>query len=315
MKSIRKLAVSLCSLCLILLVGCGNNYFPETTDNAVSVELSDSQTFYPTFERELSNSEVAGAAVAEHERKEIKNAFLSVEIGKGQEMREVYAMIVGFCGTLGGYEFSGEINNSEHFSYVETVLKLPPQRLDEFIIYVGENTRILHSRSESEDVTAEFYDLTTRLDTKRKSLESYYRLLENAEDLEAVIQLQRTIDSITEDIEATEGRLRLLADLVGMATVRLSIHLENDPNAIRREVDWGALSREDMTYLIRSGFVRVVNTISGAFQWTVIIIAVTSPLWIPIGILLFVLIRRHKSKAKQHKSHNSEDKKEDNDNG
>ena len=259
-------------------------------------------------------SEVAGASVTNSEtsRKVIRNAYLTVETAKAQDLTEIYHQFITFCDSLGGHQFSGEIRHNENFSLAETVLKVPPEKLDDLINYVGENTKILSSRVDSDDVTSEYYDLTTRLGTKRKALESYYKLLENAESVEEIIAIQRTIDDITEDIEAAEGRLRVLSELVGMATVTLTIRQENDPASNRREVDWGALSAGDMGYFIKNGFVTVVNVIAGLLQWLFIILIVTSPLWIPVAIVLIILIKRSK-KAKADKLSETREKSTDSD--
>ena len=333
------LSVLLVGVCLIGLVGCGNDirtmpaterdsydseydyqfydslyneeesmewelnshssnvaYDTDTTGSGEMFNDTTDTTTYNDTQSNDSNSEVAGAN--EPDRKVIRNAYISVEAAKEQDAAELYKQFVEYCNSLGGHEFSGDMSHYDNYSTVNSVLKLPPEKLEAFIQYVDETAKITNSRIDSDDVTSEYYDLTLRLESKRKSLETYYKLLENLDNLDDVLTLQRTIDRIIEDIEATEGRLRVMNSLVNMATVTLRIHHVSDPEVERREVDWGALELDDMGYFIKTGFVTVVNTIAGLFQWVIIILAVTSPFWVPVGILVTVLIVRSKKKKK-----------------
>ena len=230
------------------------------------------------------------------ERIIIRNAFMDLE---SKNPSELYRVLVTYCGFLGGYEFSSDVRNFDDYSIVNAVFKLPPEKLDDFMTYAGDNGKILTSRVDSNDVTNEFHDLSTRLETKRRSLEAYYSLLEKADSIDSIIRLQRTIDGIIEEIEAFEGRLRVLRSLSDMATVSLVIRQEiedEEDEEKRKEIDWSSLSLDDMGYFIRTGFISIVNVIAAIFQWIIIAVAVTSPLWLPIAVVITIVIVRIKRK-------------------
>jgi hypothetical protein len=332
LKNFAAIALSIL-LCLITLAGCSdfgeveNRIMTASNDrqiNMITDDVSDYEYWggdgeslrtLRTLTDLSSDLNTTGTSSSDnntsHDRKVIRNVYMTVETAIDQDLSAVYNQLVAFCNSLGGYEFSANINNYAEFSSVNAVLKVPPEKLDEFTSYVGEHTTIRHSNVESDDVTAEFYDLTTRLETKRRSLNSYYTLLESAEGLDEIIQIQRTIDNITEEIEAVEGRLRVLSSLVDMATVSMAIFQEDDPAANRREVDWGALSAGEMGFFIRSGFVSVMNIIVGIVQWGVIILLVLSPLWIPATILIVILVKRNKKKTALRAKQKQEQQKQE----
>lgn len=308
---ISKVSMTLALLfCLGSLAGCSSSDHAEVTANrdipenglaydedsaerwadyAEYAEVEEEADYYDDVQRE-----VAGASDGAISRKVIRNAFLTVEADSEQNITELYAQLSARCNEIGGYEFSCDIDNSERYSNINAVLKIPPEKLDEFTDFIGTQAKIIRSSVSSDDVTDEYYDLETRLDTKRRSLERYFALLENADTTEEIIQLQRTIDSITEDIEATEGRLRVLKELIGMATVTLSVFQENDP--ARHDVEWGALGAEDMGYYIKNGFIGLISIIWGCIQWIAIILIITCPLWIPATVIVVLLLRRQKAK-------------------
>jgi hypothetical protein len=268
---------------------------------------------------------VAGANVPESavQRRVIRTAHLRVETTE-ISAADLYAQIVGHANFLGGHEFSSDMRRDRlphrTLSRVNAVLRIPPEQLDEFLRFVGEVSQVLSSAIDSDDVTAEFYDLTTRLTTKRGTLAAYFTLLENAETLDDILRVQRMIDQITEEIEATEGRLNVLNNRVNMATVQLEIsHVTEyeEPEEPRREVDWGALTWGDMGWLIRNGFISVMNIIATMFQWLLIITAVTAPIWIPVvAALLVTRSKRRKRRAERIAVFNDlgeNDNNEDND--
>ena len=224
------------------------------------------------------------------DRKVIRNASLDIT---AKDAAGLYKSIVDFGTGLGGYENSYSISNFETYSMIRAEFKIPPEQLSAFVSFIGDMGTIVNSSMASEDITENYFDATTRLETKRKSLERYYELLKDARGIEEIVYIQRTIDSITEDIESLEGRLRVWNSLVNMATVNLYIRQNNDPTQIRKEITWNTLSMDDMAYLIKRGFYSVTNSIMSTLQWIVVGIIGYSPLWILliIGIILWLRFR------------------------
>lgn len=77
----------------------------------------------------------------------------------------------------------------------------------------------------SDDVTAEFIDIQSRLKTKKTSRDRYIEVLKSkAGTVEEIIDAEEAIRVITEEIEAKEGRLRYLTDKVKFSTITLDIY-------------------------------------------------------------------------------------------
>ncbi|MCL2036097.1 MAG: DUF4349 domain-containing protein [Oscillospiraceae bacterium] len=296
-------------ICVIGLAGCVS-YNKDVTEgtmgqvggvNPPANHAVDGHYDYEMGDIYYEGDEVHGQQISSmpHERKVIRNATLTVESPKDIDVSDLYKQIITYCETLGGYEFSKEMNQFEKFSTVNAVLKIPPSSLNPLLDYIDQNSNITHKRVDSDDVTSEYYDLNTRLETKRRSLDSYYTLLEKADSTSEIVSLQRTIDSIIEDIESVESRLKVLNSLVDMATVNLFIKPEREePVAERREIDWNALSADDMGYFIKTGFITVVNTIASFFQWLAIALIVSSPVLLPITIVIIIKVRKYRKARK-----------------
>jgi hypothetical protein len=264
----------------------GYPYLLEEQVRRYDYELAESEGgFYRDQEAPVADNTIP------EDRKVIKNADLEI---MADDASALYGNIAAYAAQLGGYEHSYSIYNHETYSIISAELKIPPEKLGVFVTFIGENGDIINSSMRSEDITENYFDAKTRLDTKRRSLESYYQLLRNASGVEEIVSVQRIIDGITEDIESLEGRLNLWNSQVSMATVNLHIRQHNDPMQIRKEINWNTLSTDDMGYLIKQGFFSITNGIVSILQWIIVILVGYSPIWImlAIGVLLWIKIRK-----------------------
>jgi len=233
----------------------------------------------------------ASADAAPAERKIIRNASLEIQ---AKNALDLYRSIVDFSTTLGGYEHSYSIRNYESWSVINAEIKIPPEHLGVFVQFIGDNGDIINSSMSSEDITESYFDVQTRLGTTRRSLDRYYELLSSARGVDEIVTIQRIIDVITVEIESLEGRLNLWNSLVNMSTVNLYIRQDNDPLQIRRDINWNTLSMDDMSYLIRRGFVTVTNTIVSVLQWLLVALVAYSPLWILLAAAVYLWWRLKK---------------------
>ncbi|MDZ7615872.1 MAG: DUF4349 domain-containing protein [Patescibacteria group bacterium] len=80
-------------------------------------------------------------------------------------------------------------------------------------------------RSESEEVTGEFYDVQTRIRNRKIAEDRLLALLqERTGQLDDVIKIEQHLSQVREEIERLEGRLRVLGNLTAFSTVTISIH-------------------------------------------------------------------------------------------
>ncbi|MCL1803011.1 MAG: DUF4349 domain-containing protein [Eubacteriaceae bacterium] len=225
--------------------------------------------------------------------KVIRNASLQI---KADDASGFYKSVIKHCNELGGYEFSYSISIYDTYTAINATVKVPPAKLSAFVSFVGDNAELTNSSMDSRDITEDYFDANTRLETKRKALEQYYTLLQKAENVEEIVYVQKIIDDITESIESLEGRIRLWDSLTSMSTVSLYIRQENGPVQARKEISWNTLSFSDMGYLIRHSFLSIANTVTSLIQWMIIALIGYSPIWAILAatVLLLRWVRKNK---------------------
>lgn len=102
-------------------------------------------------------------------------------------------------------------------------VRVPSARLSEFIAQAQLMGTVLSTQSSAEDVTEQFIDLEARLSTKRIEEERLKTLLtEQTGSLTDVLQVEKELHRVREEIEQAEGRMRALNDLTQFATVEIT---------------------------------------------------------------------------------------------
>ncbi len=100
--------------------------------------------------------------------------------------------------------------------------------------------RVLQKDIRARDVTEQFTDLKLRIAAKRKYLESLQKLLEKAQNAQAMLEIQKEVGRVVEEIESMEGRLRYLADQIAFSTisVRFNLATQEAHRAFRLPFQW-----------------------------------------------------------------------------
>lgn len=241
------------------------------------------------------------AAAVPLARKIVRDAEITMEV---EDAAAAYADILSYLSALGGYEVSRDMRAYEgaagYYSSTDTAtLKIPADILDAFMDELENFGKVINSHVSSADITDQYFDSQTRLETLEKTLENYYRFLENAKDVDEQLRVTRYINDVTSEIEQLKGSLKRWDALTAYSTLTLYLYRPYTAPEPVREINWDSLSASDMAWFISSGFLGVCNMIFSVFQWIVIALATASPVLVFVTVLLFILIRRHKKKIKK----------------
>ncbi|MEM9703591.1 MAG: DUF4349 domain-containing protein [Planctomycetota bacterium] len=131
---------------------------------------------------------------------------------------------------FGGYIAQSNVDRSSGFRLRGTwTVRIPVSSYEAFLAG-ADGLGVVEERDETaKDVTAEFVDTEARL-AGRRALET--RLLEllaeRPGELKDVLDLERELARVREEIETAEGRLRYLSNQVSFSTVTLNVREERD---------------------------------------------------------------------------------------
>ncbi|HMX62584.1 MAG TPA: DUF4349 domain-containing protein [Candidatus Sumerlaeota bacterium] len=106
----------------------------------------------------------------------------------------------------------------------DITFRVDPKEFDATIAELEALGEVTSRNINSNDITEQYTDVELRLETANSSRQRLMTLLEKATATKDVIEIERDLRRLTEEIETMKGRLRVLSDQVDLATI--TVHLE-----------------------------------------------------------------------------------------
>lgn len=208
---------------------------------------------------------------------------------------------------MGGYfqdsTVSGTgMNNNPRSGYY--VIRIPADKLDEFVSFFGDNCTITYMSENTRDVTLDYVDTQSRISSLRTEMDVLSGMLEQAEDLDTLLVLQSRITEIRYEIENYESQLRTVDNQVDYSTLTLNVNevtVETEPEPIREYT-----FREKLSMALKEGREnfndKMKNTlIAMAYNLPDIITAVVKFVIFAVIVLIIVLVIRRKIRKRKNK--------------
>ncbi|HLW63447.1 MAG TPA: DUF4349 domain-containing protein [Flavobacterium sp.] len=139
-----------------------------------------------------------------------------------------------------------------------------------------------HKNISSEDVTERFIDLEARLKAKKELESRYLELLKKANKISEILEIEKELTSIREEVESQEGQLNYLKNRVSMSTLEVRFYKKTSESGITQS--YGL----KMWHSVKSGFDLISSLFLGLlYIW---------PLLILVGLVLYYFNRRRNKK-------------------
>ena len=158
------------------------------------------------------------AGTEESERKLVKTGSISFEV---ENLDTTDALVTQWAEQYGGYVFSSGSNTTNAWYTV----KIPSTEFDNAMNSVG-NIGDVKSRSIStEDVSDSYYDLKTRLETRKIMRDRLSDYLQRAENIDNLLKIESELNSVISDIEYMEGSMKRLNGRIDYSTININASL------------------------------------------------------------------------------------------
>ena len=285
-KNEKALFFGICAVCLIIIAGCskkGGSYSSKQaygvnasakvatrSSEAVMADAAYFDDFAYEESAEVPSFVEGGAEGTGYEQKLILTGNVSIEV---QSISDAEDKITAWAKSLGGY-----ITNANTWQYgAGFTVRVPSARFDEAMSQVGNFGRITNRSVNSQDVSDNYYDMQSRLETKyilRDKLQSY---LSQAKDIKDLLEIERQLNSVIEEIESTESRFKRLSGQIDYSTIYINMSFE-------RGKDEGGIILPD----VKNAWNEIVSKIIGFFWGLVKVLFYIIVFGIPlVGIAAF----------------------------
>lgn len=204
---------------LLTLSGCSKHEEPSKNMMITTVKL-------PPKKESSSSSEVsydmANPATSQIPQKIIKEASLRFETNNLEDtFNQIQTAIAANKATIQNDSEGKEYDNI----YRNLTIRVPSQNFDSFINAISKGVSYFERKDiSSQNVTEEYIDLTSRLNTKRKLEARYLEILQKATKISEILEIEKQISVIREEIEAKQGQLKYLENRVSESTVSISFY-------------------------------------------------------------------------------------------
>jgi hypothetical protein len=188
------------------------------------------------------------AAAVAGELKLIKTGELTCEVGDVDEgFEKVYAVAAAEKAVVVGTTRSVA---EEGYAYGSVTLKVHPSKFDETIRAMREVGRPRSETTTTEDVTQDYVDLQARLENAEATHARYLEILATRTgDVREILEVEREIERVTENIERLKGQLRYLDARIGLSTV--TVRLEEPHAAVPTGYSFGKAVKDAFRFAVR----------------------------------------------------------------
>ncbi len=309
-------------LVLILLLGmmaagCGAASKSAATETAVQDNCSEAayatDDIYSTEampEAAAGYTEEGGTGasvvqVQDVQRKLIRDVNLEVET---ETFEELLSTVGEKTRNLGGYiEESYTYNGSNYYGKgtrnANLTIRIPAEKLDEFLLAVGEVSNVISRNESVTDVTLEYVDLESHKKVLLAEQERLLELLEKAETIEDIISLESRLSQVRYQIESMEAQLRTMDNRVNYSTVYLYINEVAKLTPVKEQTVWEKISTgfASSLYNVGEGFVNYgigfIIFLPYLLVWVIIIVVFT----LLLKLLIKCAVKKRQKKIKENK--------------
>ena len=187
-------------------------------EGAVEAEMDYGVVPEPTIAGASGGGSGGQNPAGQQDRKLIKTGSISLEV---EQLAATEEAVLAWCQSFGGYVAS----SFNHETNAAFTVRIPAVRFDDAMAAAGNLGRVRSRNISTQDVSEQFYDLRTRLDTRkilRDRLQSY---LAQAKDMEDLLHIERELNSTLTEIESMEGRMRRLSNQIDYSTITVDASL------------------------------------------------------------------------------------------
>ncbi len=224
-------------------------------------------------------------------RKIIRNASLDLSTEKYSGTLKA---IEKATAELGGYIESSHETKYDNYAYTSMTVRVPTEKLDEFLGKMDGVATVTSKSITSEDITASYIDTESHLKALRTEQDTLLELLSQANGLSEILEIQDRLTNVRSQIEYYQSLMNTYDNELEYSTVSIDI------NEVKHEVVSGEGFWSKIGAGLKESFYNVGIGIANFFSWVIIHI----PYLLILGVILFaicVIIKKLKAKRRTKK--------------
>lgn len=173
------------------------------------------------------------AAIENFEQKIIKNANLVFE---SPDLDKTAASVQNLVKKYKATVQDDKQENNDYRLSRNITIRIPSVNFEPFLFDLGKGVDYFeHKEISAQDVTEEFIDVDARVKAKKVLESRYLELLKKANKVSEMLEIEKKLSGIREEIEAQEGTLKYIQNRVAMSTINITFYKEQAQGTTARQ--------------------------------------------------------------------------------
>lgn len=213
-----------------LFISCGKNqavktemFAPMAKTMKMSARADSAMNVMQDMAFEESTELPSESEQPRQDRKLIYTGNLTIEVSNLSDSK---SSVESWIKKFGGY-----ISDSfENTSSIRITAKIPSGSFSQAMQECGQIGKLKSKNINSSDVTEQFYDLDTRLSTRKVLLERLKKYLSEAKDMQDMLKIETKINDVTSELERMQGQMNRLKSQIDYSTIYVTAELPVNQN-------------------------------------------------------------------------------------
>lgn len=212
----------------------------------------------------------------------VADSYLSLVVSK---VENSHRQILNKVQELGGFMINSSINNPQENANASLTIRIPSDKLETALAYFKSLAiKVVTENLTGEDVTNQYSDINARLKTLDRTKEIFEEMLGKAIAIPDILNIQREIINMQDQIDSLKGQTKYLEENSSMA--KITIYLSTDELSLPYAPLDSWRPEQIMKEAVRS-IISTFRIIFGLLIW----IGVYGIIWIP-ALIIFIFAKK-----------------------
>lgn len=229
----------------------------------------------------------SGSAALPSLQKVVQTADYEIEIAQG-DFQDRYSQVTEIAGRYGGYVVSADSRASGQDGQLQSgtiTIRVASGAggFDKAMLELDDLGEVKSRKVSGQDVTEQYVDLQSRLRNAQSREASLLALMQKAQSIDEILEVQSRLDAVQAEIEQLQGRINYMDTRTDFATITVQLREQGiaaESNG-DDEFDWG------FVHALKYAGWLAVQTVN----FVIIALAVILPLALMLGLIIFGVYR------------------------
>ena len=186
---------------------------------------------------------------------------------------------------------NGNMGNLRRSRYMDMTIRIPADKLEEFLTHVGNSAHIVSTNEAVDDITLTYVATESHMNALKTEEERLLELMKQAKDMSDLLKIEQRLTEVRYDLERITSQLMVYDNQVDYSTVNLTVSEVREYTEVTEPVTvWERIT---------TGFGDSLESLGEFFVNLFVFVIVALPYLLVIGVVTLVVILIIRKKRKK----------------